>query len=409
MVLTAALLLSLAALPALAQGVQNVELHGYMQNRFYSNEAYSARFVTERVSLSAVGQLGNDATGYIEVYMQPWLTDRSNLPSILSPGNTVTAEEYRIYLESAYVDLPLSAGRIRIGKGRMLNFGMTPTYPNRKTTLYGILAETFTQDRVIGAQYDQKLGTFDIGGTLYTDLQVENRGIGDFAGAATTAAQGAAALDKVKEIEAKGGYERTVLEAIAEQTAAYQSLLHDDFIKARDQSRDVARLIVQVKTDGPLQEFQKYITLFTADHAGGRAEYLAGDYAAAEKSERDALAAREQSGLTNAVQDKRDIAEATTWLSLAVARQGRSAEAAKILEPALALHRQLGAKNRGELWQHVEFAFALYAQGLADKAGGSASLSRASAMIDSLPADMRALHEIRRLRDWIAAAERGAG
>jgi tetratricopeptide (TPR) repeat protein len=233
--------------------------------------------------------------------------------------------------------------------------------------------------------------------------------LGDFTAAAATAAQGKAALDKVKEVEANGGYERTVLEAIALETAAYQSLLHDDFIKARDQSRDVARLIVQVKTDGPLQEFQKYITLFTADHAAGRADYLAGDYAAAEKSERDALAAREQSGLTNAVQDKRDIAEATTWLGLAIARQGRSPEAAKTLAPALLLHRQLDVKNHGELWQHVEFAFVLYAQGLADKAGSAASLSRAAALIDALPADMRALHEVHRLRDWIAAAERGAG
>lgn len=182
MVFVAAILMSLAAIPVFAQGVQNVELHGYMQNRFYANPDYSARFVTERVSLSAVGTLG-DATGYIEMYLHPWLTDRTDLPAILAPGHTVSADQFRAYLESAYVDLPFAMGRIRLGKGRQLNFGLTPSYPNRKTSQYGILAETFTQDRITGAQYDYKCAAFDFGASLYSDLQVETRSIGDFSGA----------------------------------------------------------------------------------------------------------------------------------------------------------------------------------------------------------------------------------
>lgn len=178
----AALLMSLAAIPVLAQGLQNVELHGYMQNRFYANPDYSARFVTERVSLSAIGNFG-DATGYIETYIHPWLTDRTDLPAPLAPGHTVSADQFRIYLESAYVDLPMGAGRLRLGKGRQLNFGLTPSYPNRKTSQYGILAETFTQDRITGAQYSYKCAEFDIGATLYSDLQVLTRSIGDFSGA----------------------------------------------------------------------------------------------------------------------------------------------------------------------------------------------------------------------------------
>lgn len=171
--------MSLAAMPALAQGLQNVELHGYMQNRSYANPDYSARFVTERVSLSAIGNFG-DATGYIETYIHPWLTDRTFTGPL---GGTVTADQFRIYLESAYVDLPLGAGRLRVGKGRQLNFGLTPSYPNRKTSQYGILAETFTQDRITGAQYSYKCSAFDIGASLYSDLQVLTRSIGDFSGA----------------------------------------------------------------------------------------------------------------------------------------------------------------------------------------------------------------------------------
>ena len=160
--------------PASSQGIQNVELHGYMLNRLYANPDANARFVMERLSLSAVGQLGKDGTAYAEVYWHPWLTDATSL-----------TEQYRVYVESAYVDLPLGPGRIRFGKGRQLNFGLTPTYPNRKTSQYGILAETFTQDRITGAQYNYKKGALDFGASVFTDQRIDKRSIGDFAGAPT--------------------------------------------------------------------------------------------------------------------------------------------------------------------------------------------------------------------------------
>lgn len=177
--LLSALLMSFAA----AAFAQEVELHGFMQNRFYANPDSPSRFVTERVSLSAVGRWENDVTGYVEVYYNPWLTDRA-IQAPPGPGVAgYTADQFRVYLESAYVDLPSGPGRLRIGKGRQLNFGLMPTYPNRKTSQYGIVAETFTQDRIIGAQYDIKRGAFDVGASLYTDLRVQNRKAGDFAGA----------------------------------------------------------------------------------------------------------------------------------------------------------------------------------------------------------------------------------
>lgn len=177
LILFVALLMSMTVIPAMSQ---DVELHGFMQNRFYANPNSSARFVSERVSLSAIGQFSNDTTGYVEVYYHPWLTDRVLGPS---DGSQFTAEQSRIYLESAYVDLPVAQGRLRIGKGRQLNFGLVPTYPNRKTSQYGIVSETFTQDRIIGAQYDFKLGEMDLGMSLYTDHRVQSRKVGDFAGA----------------------------------------------------------------------------------------------------------------------------------------------------------------------------------------------------------------------------------
>ena len=161
-VVAVAVLLSLA-LPAAAQGLQNVELHGYLENRFYANPNTSARFIAFRISLSAVAQVGKDGTAYTEVYFHP---------------NTNSS----VYLESAYLDLPLSEGRIRIGKGRQLNFGLTPAYGNRKLIQYGILAETFTMDRIQGFQYAYKKGAFDFGASLFTDLRVGQRLAGNFPG-----------------------------------------------------------------------------------------------------------------------------------------------------------------------------------------------------------------------------------
>ncbi len=187
----AILLLSLIAVSAFAQGIQNVELHGYIQNRFYANPSTPAEVAVQRVSLSAVGKLGTDGQVYVEVYYQPWGPDyvvsSAGSPPLATNVGAITADEFRTYLESAYVDLPFAGGRIRIGKGRQLNFGLTPSYPNRKTTQYGILAETFTQDRIQGIQDRCQQGYFSIGERpCYADQSVgtgfNSRFIGEFPG-----------------------------------------------------------------------------------------------------------------------------------------------------------------------------------------------------------------------------------
>ncbi|MDH7601749.1 MAG: hypothetical protein QHI38_06335 [Armatimonadota bacterium] len=157
----------------------SVEVHGYILNRLYTNPSMSTRFVTERISISTIAKLSEDATVYTEIYYHPWVTDR-----VLGQApNQYTAEQGRVYFESAYVDLPLGSGRIRIGKGRQLNFGITPSYPNRRTSQYGIFAETFTQDRIQGFQWYAKKGYVDGGLSFFTDQNLGTRSIGECAGA----------------------------------------------------------------------------------------------------------------------------------------------------------------------------------------------------------------------------------
>ena len=161
LVISAAILLSLLAIPATAQGLQNVELHGFLENRFYANPDGRAEITTFRVSLSAVAQLGADGTAYAEIYYHPWKT---------SP----------VYVESAYGDLPLGKGRIRIGKGRQLNFGMVPAYGNRKSVLYNSVAWAFTTSRINGIQYAYKKDAFNFGATVYTDQRVGTTALGSY-------------------------------------------------------------------------------------------------------------------------------------------------------------------------------------------------------------------------------------
>ena len=105
-----------------------------------------------------------------------------------------------------------------------------------------------------------------------------------------------------------------------------------------------------------------------------------------------------------------------TLLAMALAREGRAADAQHVITPVVKFHRELAARNHGDEFQHVEFASALYAQALADKHARPALLKEADALIAGLPAQMRDLRSVRLWRDRIreelhgrtAALARGA-
>ncbi|MDD3926688.1 MAG: hypothetical protein PHT33_08525, partial [bacterium] len=127
----------------------------------------NAQFRSERVSVSAAADLPDNAKGYVEVYYHPW------------------AAASGLYLESAYYDTPVGSGRLRVGKGRNITFGLTPSYGNRKTSNYGIVAEAFTQDRIQGAQYTVDSGRFNLGLGVETGYRLGTRGIGEIPGDGT--------------------------------------------------------------------------------------------------------------------------------------------------------------------------------------------------------------------------------
>jgi hypothetical protein len=136
------LALGFASLTAVtkANAAEGLDLHGWMANRIYG-EPGVAHFQAERLDLYAGKDIDPHLKAYFEFYYHHWV-------------NLKTDKGSPWFLDSAFVDFIDSSGnRLRVGKGRDFTFGLTPIYGNRKTSEYGLIAETFTQERIIGAQY----------------------------------------------------------------------------------------------------------------------------------------------------------------------------------------------------------------------------------------------------------------
>jgi hypothetical protein len=194
-----------------------------------------------------------------------------------------------------------------------------------------------------------------------------------------------------------------------------------DFAGARRAETEAVGLMQASTAHGATEEFWKTACVTFGVEQAGQAEYMLGDAAAAEKSMRAALDSHKHWPTHNDF-DRRDDARMATLLAVALAREGRLADAEHVITPVVKFQRELAARNHGDEWQHVEFASALYAQALADKHQRPALLKQAAALIAAVPPEMRDLHSVRLWRDRIreelhartaavarGAAERGAG
>jgi tetratricopeptide (TPR) repeat protein len=230
--------------------------------------------------------------------------------------------------------------------------------------------------------------------------------IGDNPGAVATIASAAPFLADLRRREPKGSVAVIIADTLMDLPTASAAFERDDLKGTVRMVGETVRKLDPINPDGGVQENQKYTSLFIAYHLEGRADFLLGDYAGAERAERAAMTARKHTPI-EAVPDRRDIAELSTWLAMAIARQGRLDEAAQMIAPVVKFHRELAAKNHGDEWQNVEFAGALYAQALTDKTHAAALLREAAAKMDALPPAMRGMHDVRLWRESISAAARG--
>jgi tetratricopeptide (TPR) repeat protein len=194
-------------------------------------------------------------------------------------------------------------------------------------------------------------------------------------------------------------------QCLSEYGRAAVAMWRGDAASARRITEEVVGVMKSLQPKGGLETFYQNICTFSAFNVHGQAAYMLGDYAGAERAARDALEARARWPVQND-QERRDRAEASIGLALALARQGRAAQALEVINPVVKLQRELAARNHGDQWQQLELASALYVEALCDPVRRAALLKEAATLVNSVPAAMRSLHSVRRWHDRIVPSLR---
>ena len=135
----------------------------------------------------------------------------------------------------------------------------------------------------------------------------------------------------------------------------------------------------------------------------GSADYNLGDFAAAEQAQRVAMQACLLAA--NTTGDRRDAAQAATWLAMTLAREGKQMEAARIIDPVVTMDLEMERKNRSDAWLPLEVASGLYAQSLAEPQRRTALLQGAAERISHLTAAIAGLHDTREWHKRIESAQ----
>jgi hypothetical protein len=231
--------------------------------------------------------------------------------------------------------------------------------------------------------------------------------LGDSAGAAATLAAGAPFLAKLRKTEPPGSLAVVIGEWAAKLPTGFAALERDDLAAAQRVAGDAVSRIQAAAIHGDAEAQFKAICVAVSSHLAGRIEYRLGNFAAAEKAEREALQARRKWG-EHTVADQRELGDMSMWLAMAQARQGRISEAAHTIAAVVKLQRELAARNHGDQWVPLELARALYVESLTDPTKKAATLQEAAKLIDGLAPTLQPLHDTRLWREWIRGAQHGA-
>jgi len=232
--------------------------------------------------------------------------------------------------------------------------------------------------------------------------------VGDFATVEKLVTEGAPFGEKVRKSSPPGSL-ATVLITVADKLSAAQVAFEKDNLESAH--KIVTEVIGPARDAAPRgahEEAQKANAMYFACLLMTRTEFGRGNYVEAEKAAREGLQFRTLVG-NESVQDHRDLGELSTWLGLALAREGHTAEAARAIAPVVEFQRGLKARNKGDVWQPYELANALYAQALTDPKQAPALLREAASLHGQLPASMRALHDVRQWRARVEEARRKSG
>jgi hypothetical protein len=268
----------------------------------------------------------------------------------------------------------------------------------------GRLREAIANDR----KAVDSFGRLTAGATFYVvnlddeirETATRQAQIGDAAGAAATLAAGDV---YTKSMKLPSGFSASWIDALLAYVAGELAYERDDFDAARRITDDARVRWLLARSNGPFESAMKNYALYRLVDLESHAEYNLGHNAAAVALERTAVQAA--SAVVGLASGPRDVAQMTTWLSIALAKSGEQDEAARLIGPVVPQYRALVKRNHGDQWLPLELAAALYAQSLSDPQHRAALLREAAQLVAHLTPSIAALHDTRAWRARVEKAQ----
>jgi len=223
---------------------------------------------------------------------------------------------------------------------------------------------------------------------------------GDLTGAIETVGSAGPYIELVRRHAAPGSFEPLLAQLDPKVVRAEVAYERGDFDAARGLTAEAVAQLQSAKPSSDFEKIQRAYRLFYFSNVFGHAEFRLGHFESAARAERLALEQRRLAS-PDSLGDKRDMAEISTWLAMALARQGKLAEAAKVANPVASFEQGLLARDHGDVWVPYELACGLYAQSLTDPRQSTALLARAASMLDRLPPVLQRLHDVKQWRQMI--------
>jgi tetratricopeptide (TPR) repeat protein len=240
----------------------------------------------------------------------------------------------------------------------------------------------------------------------YNTTRVAHRqaAAGDFAGALRTAVHDQSLLETgspPRQPDTGGRFASDLDAQIVRADVMYE---RGDLTGASRLAEQTITRLTSAKPAGDTEKLARAYLLYDLSNIYGPAEYQLGHFESSERAERVALGQNEIVGAFEMATpvSQREGAEISTWLGMALARQGKLRQGAQVIDPIVTFERGLLARNRGNVWVPYDLARALYAQALAEPKRREAALKRAAALLSGLPPQLQKLHDVRQWRQWVA-------
>lgn len=324
----------------------------------------------------------------------------------------------------AQLELNPSAGLRYAMEGERTSFTLLKLDPNNVTSLNNLGVDRETEASAEWASghledaidsYRKSLDPFGkaaggglsfvlVRGSALVQMAYSQAIAGDLTGAAATEASAGPYIELLRRRERPGSFELLIAQIQAEFAEAEVDYERDDLRAARRVTTAAIRQLQSATPTGPFETKVSADVLWFFANVLGHSEYRLGHFAAAEQAERLALE-QHRIGSPDSIGDKRDMAEISTWLAMALAREGKFAAAAQVAGPVVSFEQGLLARNHGDVWVPYEVACALYAQSLAEPHGGGELRARAAALLSRLPPILRRLHDVKQWRRRIAGQQ----